>query len=204
MGLVKKIESPPAPAEQHLFEDPREALRSPDPDRRREAAAALIDTPEAKQLLAELVAVETDNVVREAMLTAIIGSDDMTAARTLAGLLRTDDAALRNAVADTLGQMPAAAGLIDELLADSDPDVRVMTVMLLRSLHLPEVPGWLLEVVASDTDANVVGGALGELGEVGDPTMIPIVEQVAARFPDDPFIAFSAELTARRFTEDPS
>jgi HEAT repeat protein len=202
MGLVKKHQarelSPSSPA----VCDPRAALRSADPEQRRAGAVSLRDAPDADRLLAELVAIEQDVVVREAMLTAIVGSDDVIAARTLAQLLRADDAALRNAVVDTLGQMPAAGAIIEELLADRDPDVRVMTVMLLRSLQLPEVPQWLVEVVESDTDPNVVGGALGELAEVGDATMLSAFERAPARFPGDPFIAFSADIAARRFSEE--
>jgi HEAT repeat protein len=204
MGLVKKHPTGQPSANDRPIEDAHALLRSPDPEQRRAAAVLLMDAPDAKQLLAELVAVEQNVVVREAMLTAIIGSGDVIAARTLADLLRTDDAALRNAVADTLGQMPAAAAIIDELLADGDADVRVMTVMLLRSLQVPQVPEWLLEIVEHDTDPNVVGGALGELAEVGDATMIPVLERVPLRFPGDPFIAFSAELAVRRFSEGPS
>jgi hypothetical protein len=204
MGLVKRQQAGQPSAASRPSEDPRAALRSPDPEQRRGAAVLLMDAADAKQLLAEMVAIEQDVVVREAMLTAIIGSGDVIAARTLADLLRTDDAALRNAVADALGQMPAAAAIIDELLADRDADVRVMTVMLLRSLQVPQVPGWLLAIVETDTDPNVVGGALGELAEVGDATMIPVLEQVPLRFPGDAFIAFSAELAVRRFSEVPS
>jgi HEAT repeat protein len=161
-----------------------------------------MDAEDAMQLLAEHVAIEQDAVVREAMLTALVGCHDVAAARILTALLRGEDAALRNAVADTLGRMPAAAAIIEELLVDQDPDVRVMTVMLLRSLQLPAVPQWLLAVVERDTDANVVGGALGELAEVGDASMISVLERTPARFPGDPFIAFSAAVAVARLREN--
>jgi hypothetical protein len=70
------------------------------------------------------------------------------------------------------------------------------------SLRSPEVARWLLEVVQRDTHANVVGAALGELAEVGDATMISVFERVPARFPGDPFIAFSAATAAQRFEQD--
>jgi HEAT repeat protein len=202
MGLVRRQPEPQLTPSGPPVSDPRAALSSPDPEQRRAAAVLLIDADDAKQLIAERVAVEQDVVVREAMLTALVGSHDVAAARALAQLLRVEDAALRNAVVDTLGQMPATAEIIEELLANQDPDVRVLTVMLLSSLRSHAVPQWLLEVVQRDTDANVVGAALGELAEVGDATMISVFERVPARFPGDPFIAFSAATAARRFREN--
>ncbi|MGO9898209.1 MAG: HEAT repeat domain-containing protein [Solirubrobacteraceae bacterium] len=201
MALVRKRPGPALSDSSGALSDPRAALSSPDPEQRRAGAVMLMDVEDAKQLLAEHVAIEQDVVVREAMLTALVGCHDVAAARILATLLRGEDAALRNAVADTLGRMPAAGAIIEELLVDQDPDVRVMSVMLLRSLALPAVPQWLLEVVARDTDANVVGGALGELAEVGDATMISVLERAPARFPGDPFIAFSAAVAVARLRE---
>ena len=57
-------------------------------------------------------------------------------------------------------------------------------------------------MVQRDTHANVVGAALGELAEVGDATMISVFEHGPARFPGDPFIAFSAATAAQRFEQD--
>jgi HEAT repeat protein len=201
MGLVRKQAGPALADSSGPLRDPRAALSSPDPEQRRAGAVLLMDAEDAKQLLAEHVAIEQDAVVREAMLTALVGCHDVGAARILAQLLGGEDAALRNAVADTLGQMPATTAIIEELLVDQDPDVRVMTVMLLRSLKSPAVPQWLLGVIERDTDANVVGGALGELAEVGDATMIAVLERTPARFPGDPFIAFSAATAVARFRE---
>jgi HEAT repeat protein len=202
MGLVRKQPGQGLSPSSGPVSDPRAALNSPDPQQRRAAAVLLMDVEDCKQLIAECVAVEEDVVVREAMLTAFVGSHDVAAARALAQLLRVEDAALRNAVVDTLGQMPATAEIIEELLGDHDPDVRQLTVMVLSSLRSPEVPRWLLEVVQRDTHANVVGAALGELAEVGDATMISAFERVPARFPGDPFIAFSAATAAQRFREN--
>ena len=202
MALVKRQPGQELSPSSPPVSDPRAALGSPDPEQRRSAAVLLMDADDAKQLLAEHVAIEQDVVVREAMLTALLGSHDVAAARTLANLLHDQDAGLRNAVLDTLGQMPAAAAIIEELLADSDSDVRFLAVMLLGSLRLPAGPRLLLEVVERDTDANVVGAALGELGEVGDATMIAALLRAPARFPGDPFIEFSAAVVARRFRED--
>jgi HEAT repeat protein len=202
MGLVRKQPGPQLSPSSRPVSDPRAALCSRDPEQRRSAVILLMDAENAKQLIAERVAVEEDVVVREAMLTALVGSHDVAAARALAPLLRVEDAALRNAVVDTLGQMPATAEIIEDLLADQDPDVRQLTVMVLSSLRSPAVPRWLLGVVQCDTHANVVGAALGELAEVGDATMISVFESVPARFPGDPFIAFSAATAAQRFREN--
>jgi HEAT repeat protein len=201
MALVRRQQRQVLSPSSRPLDDPRAELRSPDPDRRRAAAVLLMDAQDAKQLLAAHVGIEEDVVVRQAMLTALVGCDDVAVARTLAQLLRGEDAALRSAVADTLGQMPATAAIIEELLGDQDPDVRVLSVMLLRSLQLPAVPQWLLEVVERDTHPNVVGAALGELTEVGDATMICAFERAPARFPGDAFIAFSAATAASRFRE---
>ena len=95
--------------------------------------------------------------------------------------------------------MPAATpGFVDALLGDADADVRILVVMALASLRSPDVPRWLLQVIAKDPHPNVVSAAVGVLDEVGDATMAAAVESAPGRFPGDPFLRFSAGKVSAR------
>lgn len=177
------------------------ALHSAAPDGRRQAALALAGVREATGAVAAQVGVETDPAAREAMLTALAETDSPEAVAGLIGYLRSEDAGLRSAVAETLAAMPATAVAVPGLLADADPDVRILTVMAIAVLPAPDVPGWLRAVAGGDPHANVVGAAVNELAEVGTADMADDVRAVAERFPDDPFLAFACELVARRLAE---
>lgn len=169
-----------------------------DADARRWAALDLAGEPEAVHALCAAVAAEGSRAARDAMLTALVETGGEDVVRALVVHLRSAGAELRNAVVEALAQIEATALVVPELLADPDPDVRILTVMALASLRSPLVPSWLLSVVREDEHANVCGAALGELAEVGDASMLAAVETLPARFPQDPFIAFAARSVAER------
>ena len=192
MGLVKRAatEAAPATAEVPGREELIAALGDPGGDARRRAALRLAGVPEARAALLARVGVERDAAVRDALLTSLVPDADGDAARALAAHLRSEDAALRNAVVETLAQIPATAEIVPTLLGDPDPDVRVLCVMTLTALRHPGVPAWLLHAALHDAHPNVVGAAVGELAELGGPEASEHLDAIAARFPEDPFIAF--------------
>ncbi|MCD7108041.1 HEAT repeat domain-containing protein [Rhizobium sp. DKSPLA3] len=114
-------------------------------------------------------------------------------------LLRSDDAALRNIAIDILKELPTdVAPRMEALLDDPDPDVRIFLVNVLEALRHPAVEDWLVAVITMDANVNVVGTALDLLNEVGSAACVPALRAAIARFPDEPFVTFSAENALRR------
>jgi HEAT repeat protein len=166
-------------------------LADGDPERRRRAVLDLAERPEALPALVRQLGVEPDRVVRDAICTQLARHDLPAVVDGLIEYLASDDAGLRNAVAGVLSMTPAATSRrVPELLVDPDPDVRILTVMVLGALRLPEVEGWLADLVATDQHANVVSAAIGELAPIAGGRCEAALLAARQRFPDDPYIGF--------------
>ncbi|MGO9791987.1 MAG: HEAT repeat domain-containing protein [Solirubrobacteraceae bacterium] len=205
MGLVRRTPQSQPDAERR--ERPRDtdglltALRDPRADVRRWAALDLAGNQDAVAPLAARLAGEADQAVREALLSTLAEIGGAAVVDALVPYLRWEDAGVRNAVVECLSLISASVDAIPELLADSDADVRAMTVMLLAALRDARVPELLLGVVACDPDPNVCGAAIGELAELGDETACIVIEAAATRFPNDPFVAFAARTSVARLLD---
>jgi len=153
----------------------------------------------ATALLAGRLEVESDHGIREMILTNLVRNGGLAAARPLVNLLRSDDADLRNAVLETLqGMSEAITPLIEDLLVDPDSDVRIFAVNILQSLKSPTVPDLALKVISTDPHVNVCAAAVDVLAEIGRPEMAGALRDVAARFPDQPFLAFAVRTALKR------
>lgn len=174
-------------------------LRDSDPAQRRWAARDLAGQVGAAAALGERLFQERDESVREALFTALSGIDDEGAVNALLPLLRSEDPGLRNGAIEALGSMPRAVGpRILTLLKDPDSDVRIFTVNLLGELKHDLVPQWLVTVLQSEAQINVVAAAIEVLTEVGAQEHVPVLRAVRKRFADDAFIGFAVELAIER------
>lgn len=174
-------------------------LRSPDAELRRWAARDLATHPDAVHALGAQLQQEPDSSVREALFTSLgtIATQDSVSA--LLPLLRREDAQLRNRAIETLASMPrAVAPRIAALLGDTDVDVRIFTVNLLGELRHEQVTHWLLNVLASEREVNVVAAAIDVLAEVGEPEHVAALRNARQRFAQDPFIGFAADVAIAR------
>ena len=116
--------------------------------------------------------------------------------------LRSDDAALRNEALETLKLLPdAVAPIMQDLLSDPDPDVRIFSVNVLESLRHPDVEKWLCDVIDRDAHTNVCATAVDLLGEVGTLAAQHSLARLKARFAHEPYIGFAADLALRRIQE---
>jgi HEAT repeat protein len=166
---------------------------------RRWAARDLAAHAEAAPRLAARLLGEADASVRAVIFSSLASIGGVAVVEAVLPLLRSEDAALRNAAIELLAGLPdAVAPRIEALLNDADSDVRIFSVNLLGLLPHPRVPQWLAQVLQRETEANVVGAALEVLAEVGGPEMLEPLRQTRARFADDPFIAFAADLSLQR------
>jgi len=174
-------------------------LCDPDPATRRWAARDLADCPEASSVLVKQLRREMDASVREIILTTLTQRGDEEAVAGLIECLRSEDASLRNEALEAMKLLPAeVAPIMGGLLSDPDPDVRIFAVNVLESLRHGKVEEWLKEVIESDPHVNVCATAVDLLGEVGTPFSREALENLKARFPDQPYIRFAADIALKR------
>jgi HEAT repeat protein len=195
MPLIRN-ESDKAPAS-----GPRQAppsLASASADERWAAARAARD-PAAIPLLGKALAHERDARVREAIFTALARIGTSESVSVVLPYLRLDDANTRTGAMDALRAMQdACRPYLPELLADPDPDVRLLACDLVRDAGGAEGPRWLCALIETETQANVCASAVEALGEIADATAAPSLSRCAERFPGDPFLGFAIKVVADR------
>lgn len=178
-------------------------LGSPDATVRRWAARDLIDCPDVATSLVVRLKIEPELSVREVILTTLTRLADPASIAGLVDCLSSEDAALRNEVVEAMKQLPdEVAPIMRGLLADKDPDVRIFAVNVLESLCHPEVEAWLIEVIEKDAHVNACATAVDLLGEVGTEAALEPLTRLKARFTDEPYIQFAADLALKRIHED--
>ncbi len=199
---LKRFSQTPLSAPEPADADPavwQEALRDPNPARRRQAVRRLASIPGGLSCLADRLEAEPDVSVLEVMLRELVCAATPEARAALIRGLRSDNATLRNATLDALKQRPdQAALLIEQLLRDPDPDVRILTLNLLGALALPQTETWLIQVLRQDPHVNVCATAVDLLCEVGTEAARPVLEAVARRFADEPYLQFAVKQALQR------
>jgi HEAT repeat protein len=195
MPLIRKKSSEVA------AEAPREALfslASASLDERWSAARAVSD-PAFIPSLAEALGRERDARVREAIFTALARIGTPESAKVVLPYLRLDDASTRTGAMDALRAMQEACRpYLQELLADPDPDVRLLACDLVRDAGGAEGPRWLCALIETEPQANVCAAAVEALGEIADETAATSLSRCAERFPDDPFLGFAIKVVVDR------
>ena len=170
---------------------------------RRWAARDLVNCQDVASALVDRLKREGDLSVREVILTTLTRLGDATAVAGLVDCLHSEDAALRNEAIEAMKQLPdEVAPIMQGLLADPDPDVRIFAVNILESLRHPDVESWLIDVIETDPHVNVCGTALDLLSEVGTEAALEPLARFKTRFADEPYIQFAADLALSRIHED--
>jgi HEAT repeat protein len=168
-------------------------------DQRWDAARAAAELPDGLRLLRRAMSVERDPRIREAILTSLARIGTPECAEALLQDLRSDDSGWRAAALDGLRAMPAATAVhLPRLLHDADPDVRLLACDLVRGQPAAAAGQLLGDVLTQDREANVCAAAVEVLAETGGPDLLPLLAQCAARFPDDPFLAFAIRVAGER------
>jgi len=204
MALMKRAK-PDRPAGSEDRSRPRErqdlvvALGSDNPVARRWAARDLAAHEGVSEELLNRLAQEPDRSVREVIFTSLTQLRDPAAVRGLVMFLRSEDPAVRSETVEALKQLPdQVAPHMESLLADPDPDVRILAVNVLESLRHPSVETWLVQVIETDLHLNVCGAALDLLSETGTDLAVDAILRLMRRFPAEPYIQFSADLDLKR------
>jgi HEAT repeat protein len=206
MAFIKNQQAEPVTEDERKL--PRDCvnlvreLENADPLVRRWAARDLADCPEAAADLVARLPRESEASVREIIFSTLTGLGNEIAVAGLVQCLRSEDAALRNEAIEGMKQLPDEVALIVRgLLADPDADVRIFTVNILESLRHPNVESWLIEVIERDPQVNVCATAVDLLGEVGSLESQEPLKRLKARFTDEPYIQFAADLALKRIAE---
>jgi HEAT repeat protein len=184
------------------FEGLCEELNHADSQVRRWAVRDLVEMPNASSVLVDRLEHENNVSVRTGILNALAQLRDTVSLNGLIECLRSEDAALRNESIEILKELPDEVGaILENLLKDSDSDVRIFAVNILESLRHENVEKWLISVIEKDSHVNVCSTALDLLSEVGSEQAIPAIKKLKGRFPDEPYVCFSADLALKRIEE---
>ena len=201
MPLIRKPGA--APPSQPSTDDAREALGAPSADLRWSAARQLGRKPGDAGILAEALAGEGDARVREALFTGLARDASPEAVGAILSFLRSPDAGLRTGAMDSLAMIPQAIETnIEKLLADADPDVRILSCDLARRLPLAVANRHLAALLERETVPNVCGAAIEVLSEVGDETVLPALHACANRFAQEGFLAYAIQLAIQQVGEN--
>lgn len=116
---------------------------------------------------------------------ALVGAE--AGAAIAAGWIRGTDSALREGAFEALLDFGAAAlGVLEELAADANRDVRWHAFEALCQLHAPEAITPLLAGLA-DKDSAIRWAASRGLAAAGAPALIPVLEALVRREPGQQF-----------------
>ena len=177
-------------------------LQHEDHQERRWAARDLVKFPEANKALVDRLQIETHPSVRTALLGSLTQLGDDVSITGVISCLRSDDAALRNEAIEVLKAVPDKVALtIDNLLHDSDSDVRIFAINILESLRHEDVEKWLIQVLDNDSHVNVCATAIDLLAEIGTEIAVSSLEKVKKRFENEPYVCFSADLALKRIQQ---
>jgi HEAT repeat protein len=199
MPLIRKDSRPPPIAMPAEGDDQTRLLREGAVADRWAAARSLGGSALGVSALAAALAVEQDARVREAIFTSLAAAGSTESCAALVASLRSNDAALRTGALDALGATPAARTIISGLLCDADPDVRLLSCEIARSLPADEAQRLLCNLLDTEAEPNVCAAAVEVLAELGDEQAAPCLQRCAERFSHEPFLMFAIRQARQRF-----
>jgi HEAT repeat protein len=168
-------------------------------DERWAAARAVAELPDGLSILCDALAGETSPRVREAIFTGLARMRTPESAAAILPYLGSDDASVRAGALDALRLIPdATAPHLARLLEDNDPDVRLLACELARNQPGGDAGRLLGDLLRSESQVNVCAAAIEVLAEIGGPDLSTILAECAARFPNDPFLAFTVQIANER------
>ncbi len=197
MPLRRTAESGPARSEAVSVDRLAASLAEGSTEERWHAARALGASADGTAALARALRTEQDARVREAILTSLIRLGTPESVDAVLPLLRSDEASLRTAALDALRGMSAEIEpALPILLADPDPDVRVLSCDLAREVPAAAANGLLCALLEREQQANVCAAAIDVLAEIGDATSLPYLQACGERFRDVTFLTFAVQVAA--------
>jgi HEAT repeat protein len=205
MGLMRAIAAKSPPPGKPKRVDCKQlvaGLEDSDAAVRRHSARDMGHCAGAVSALAGRLKREENVAVREAILDTLAKQSDPLAVDELVTCLRSEDAALRNEVIETLKHLPMdLSPTLKTLLGDADPDLRIFAVNILESRCEPDVEQLLIEVIERDANVNVCAAAADLLCELGSVAALSPLKSLKSRFASETYIQFAADLAIKRIRE---
>lgn len=205
MPFVKRDAAAPPAADQSSQDSAAAAianLKSSQAETRWSASRSLGSRPEAVPALAVALGIEHVSRVREAIMTALIRIGDAASVSALLPYLRSQDAGLRAATIEALQNLPnAISPYIDQLLEDSDSDVRLLATELVRNMPAKNATQALCRLLEREQHPNVCAAAMELLAEVGTRDAVPALRSCAEQFAEVQFVAFAASTAIARISD---
>jgi HEAT repeat protein len=179
----------------------RDQLASADAETRRRAARALARNPEAANALATGLEHEADGVVRHALFSSLIEIGGARVADLLGPMLRSEDAGLRGGAIEALKRLGAETGpVLDTLLSDPDPDVRILAIEVTRAWPAELAVPRLRRIIEDDPHVNVCAAAVDVATEVGAQPLVAALVALRLRFADQEFLVFAIDVACPTFS----
>jgi len=196
---LRKSSTPAASSPGPSLAEALAELRQGSAEQRFAAARALRRAPDALPHRAAALAAETEPPVREAIFSALAGINTAASFEAALAYLRSEDSATRSLALDALLLMQAhAAARLADLLRDPDPDVRLLACELGRAIAPDRAAEILAPTIATEPSAAICAAAIDVLSETAGPEVLPAFAACAARFPTEPFLAFSVKIATQR------
>jgi HEAT repeat protein len=194
MPLIRKPSPGTATTPQSPPFDPVSLIEGTN-DVRWAAARAAAARPDGVVLLTKALTRERNSRVREAIFTGLASIGTAESASAAIPYLRSEYANVRTGAIDALRAMPVATAVhLPALLADPDPDVRLLSCELARAQPAHEANRLLCAILDTDLEKNVCAAALDVIAETGGPEVLVSLDRCAQRFKDDPFLVFSIKV----------
>ena len=206
MPLIRAAAPEPTPAppaqDAQLVE-----LAAGDSQARRRAAQSLAvqgaqpgaDAGRIAAALAAQLRAEPELSVREAILVALGTLGGHEVAALLAPLLGAADASLRNGALEALKRLHHdAVTAVDGLLADPDPDLRLLAAEVMRGWGSDMAAPRLARLLMGEAHVNVCAAALDIAAAIGEPGLMPALATCKSRFAGQGFIEFAADVAIDR------
>jgi HEAT repeat protein len=113
--------------------------------------------------------------------------------------VRSEEASLRGGAIEALKRMGEdAVPVLDALLDDPDPDVRILAIEVTRAWPAELAVPRLLHLIEDDPHVNVCGAAVDVATEAGTDELLPGLAALRTRFPDEPFLMFAVDTACSR------
>ena len=116
----------------------------------------------------------------------------------LLDMLKSENAYLRNATIVFLQQHgKEAKDFIYSLMKSKDKDIRIFAINILGDVKFEDSIDMLREFIKNETDINALMTAIDYMGEIGEISDIPLLEEIKNKF-NDAYVSFGIDLAIDR------
>lgn len=155
------------------------------------AVQALAEIEGVSVPLCQLLVVETEPVVQQILVSALIRFPTPEVVQHLVLHLPQASIALKNNIAEILRHYPPQLlNMAGIGLADPDPSLRLIWLQIMADWPNPPLLDVILECLTKEQDSNVFAAMVELAVPTGDQRLIPVFAAASPRFAKEPFVQF--------------